>query len=218
MSPCGTRPAKFPEFTPLRGSTFATELVRYVNERKIAGGISTDLVRRSQHIYDMDQAIRLRMDTVGRQYGFNSPEAKPIWDKMRQIDSLTLPQIEEIIQQYGYPGKKLVGEKLSITAWLVIQHSNFPTQEKYFPLMQQAAERGDLAKGNIALLDDRIRVFKGQKQLYGSQVQNGPDGKPNGFHPIEDEPNVNKRRASIGLEPLEEYAKRFDFTYTLPKK
>lgn len=212
------KPGEYPEFAPLRGSTLTTELVRYVDERKIAEGRNPDLERRLQRIFDMDQSIRLRMDTVGRQYGFNSPEAKPIWDEMRQIDSLTLPQVEEIIQQYGYPGKKLVGEEQSITAWLVIQHSNLPTQEKYFPLMQQAAERGDLAKGNVALLNDRIRVFKGQKQLYGSQVSNGPDGKPNGFHPIEDELNVNKRRASIGLEPLEEYANRFGFTYTLPKK
>jgi hypothetical protein len=212
------KPGEYSEVAPLRSSTLADEVVRYVDERKIAEGRNPDLERQLQRIFDQDQAIRLRIDTVGRQYGFDSPRVKPIWDEMRQIDSLTLPHVEAIIQQYGYPGKKLVGEKQSITAWLVIQHSNLATQEKYFPLMKQAAERGDLAKGNVALLDDRIRVFKGHKQLYGSQVRNGSGGKPNGFYLIEDELNVNKRRASIGLEPLEEYAKRFGFTYTLPKK
>jgi hypothetical protein len=47
-------------------------------------------------------------------------------------------------------------------------------------------------------------------------VRNGPDGNPAGFHPIDDELNVNERRASMGLEPLEEYAKRFGFIYRLP--
>jgi len=36
--------------------------------------------------------------------------------------------------------------------------------------------------------------------------------------PIEDEPNVNKRRASVGLEPLEDYARHWDIEYKLPAK
>ncbi len=39
----------------------------------------------------------------------------------------------------------------------------------------------------------------------------------NEFFPIEDEANVNKRRAAVGLEPLEEYAKHFGIDYVLPK-
>ena len=31
--------------------------------------------------------------------------------------------------------------------------------------------------------------------------------------PIEDEKNVNQRRDSLGLEPMEEYAKRFGLKY-----
>jgi len=38
------------------------------------------------------------------------------------------------------------------------------------------------------------------------------------FFPIVDEVNVNKRRASVGLPPLEEYAKYFGVEYVLPKK
>jgi len=37
------------------------------------------------------------------------------------------------------------------------------------------------------------------------------------FFPIKDEADVNKRRASVGLEPLEEYAKYFEINYVLPK-
>ncbi len=37
------------------------------------------------------------------------------------------------------------------------------------------------------------------------------------FYPIEREANVDKRRASVGLEPLEQYAKYFGVDYILPK-
>lgn len=82
--------------------------------------------------------------------------------------------------------------------------------------MQEAADKGEMEKGNLALLLDRIRIRKGQKQLYGSQVHVDSDGKPDGFEPIEDEPNVNKRRAEVGLPPLETYAQHWGFEYKLP--
>ena len=67
----------------------------------------------------------------------------------------------------------------------------------------------------MALLIDRIRVYKGQKQLYGTQVKM-ESTRQKSFDAIEDEKNVNKRRAEVGLGPLEEYAKQFGFEYKLP--
>jgi hypothetical protein len=58
---------------------------------------------------------------------------------------------------------------------------------------------------------------QGKKQIYGSQLKTNEKTGKYEFYPIEDEPNVNKRRVAIGLEPLEEYAKRFGLDYTLPK-
>ncbi|GAB3167151.1 DUF6624 domain-containing protein [Telluribacter humicola] len=207
-----------PELAPLRASALAADFQRYLDEKKIAAGRNPDLERELAAIREADQKPRLKMDTVGREYGFNSPQAKPVWEEMVRADSVNLPKIERILQQYGYPGKSLVGEEQSMTAWLVIQHAPLAVQEKYFPLIQKAAQQGELEKSHLALLVDRIRVFKGQKQLYGSQVKNGPDGKPAGFEPIEDEPNVNKRRAEMGLGPLEDYARYFGFEYVLPKE
>jgi hypothetical protein len=36
------------------------------------------------------------------------------------------------------------------------------------------------------------------------------------FYPIEDEKNVNMRRANVGMQPIEEYAKYFGIDYKLP--
>ena len=106
----------------------------------------------------------------------------------------------------------MVGAKLGNTAWLIIQHSAVAIQEKYLPILQRAADQGEMQKTNMALLIDRIRVYKGQKQLYGTQVKMEANGQKS-FDAIEDEKNVNKRRAEVGLGSLEEYAKQFGFEY-----
>ena len=55
---------------------------------------------------------------------------------------------------------------------------------------------------------------QGKKQIYGSQVVYDKQGAPM-FYPIEDEKNVNTRRAKMGLQPIEEYAKFFGIEYKL---
>ena len=58
---------------------------------------------------------------------------------------------------------------------------------------------------------------QGKNQIYGSQVVNSKTGELV-FYPIEDEKNVNIRRAKVGLQPIEEYAKYFGIEYKLKDK
>jgi hypothetical protein len=83
--------------------------------------------------------------------------------------------------------------------------------------MREAAAKGELAKANLALLEDRVLVRQGKSQIYGSQLRNNPDTKKMEFYPIEDEAHVDERRSTVGLGPLTEYAKLFGLDYT-PKK
>jgi hypothetical protein len=75
------------------------------------------------------------------------------------------------------------------------------------------------AKGSeLALLEDGVAIRQGRKQIYGSQITRNDQTGKYSISPIEDEPNVNKRRAAVGLVPLEEYAKRWNIDYKLPEK
>lgn len=69
----------------------------------------------------------------------------------------------------------------------------------------------------MAMMQDRILMREGKKQIYGSQVVYNKTGEQI-FYPIEDETNVNIRREKVGLQPLEEYAKYFGIDYKLPKQ
>jgi hypothetical protein len=91
-----------------------------------------------------------------------------------------------------------------------------PVQEKYLPLMQKSVEEGESESNDLALLQDRVLMRQGKKQIYGSQVILNKSGGQE-FYPIEDEKNVNVRRKKVGLQPLEEYAKFFGIDYKLPE-
>ena len=69
----------------------------------------------------------------------------------------------------------------------------------------------------MAYLEDRILVYQGKEQIYGSQMRYNKLGKYE-FYPIMDEINVDKRRAAVNLELLEDSATDFGVVYTLPKK
>jgi hypothetical protein len=60
-----------------------------------------------------------------------------------------------------------------------------------------------------------VLIGDGKPQVYGTQAQpieewNGQDPTPK---PIEDEANVDKRRAEVGLPPLSEYRKLLKEVY-----
>ena len=124
-----------------------------IAQKAYTTGLNSTLEKNLEEIRDADQKIRLRMDTLVKRYGFKSPQVEPVYAEMLRIDSINTLKVEQIMQEYGYPGKKVVGDYLSTTAWLVTQHSPLAFQEKYLPLIQKAAEQGDLPKGNLALLE-----------------------------------------------------------------
>ncbi|HJR08821.1 MAG TPA: DUF6624 domain-containing protein [Pyrinomonadaceae bacterium] len=134
-----------------------------------------------------------------------------------KIDARNIARLEEIIKQHGWPGKSSVGEEASKAAFLILQHSDLARQQKYLPLLKKAARKGDALPADVAMLEDRILVNRGKKQIYGTQVHSGPDtGGKLVLAPIENEADVDKRRASVGLRPLKEYLKHFGIEYKPP--
>jgi TonB family protein len=157
----------------------------------------------------------LKDDQLYRRIKNATPEAdRENMNKQSRLDAANLVKAEKIIAQYGYPGKTLVGPNHQSTLFLVIQHNDTDVQEKYLPLLTQAAEKGELRSGSLAILTDRIKMAHNEPQVYGSQLHETPDGVK--LHPIADEANVNKRRAKVGLGPLQQYLKHWKINYQLP--
>jgi hypothetical protein len=104
-------------------------------------------------------------------------------------------------------GDKEVGNQAITALFMVIQHSNKSTQEKYLPLMREAVKDGKAKGKSLALLEDRVALRQSKMQIYGSQVFWSKANNKYFILPLEDPANVDKRRAKVGLQPLSEYVR-----------
>lgn len=170
-----------------------------------------------ERMHDTDQAGRSRIAAVSKEKGPMSEEVGALWQEQTTIDKANLSRLIEIIDEHGWPGKTMVGEKAASGAFLILQHADYEHQKKYLPLVQQAAAAGELEGQHLALLQDRILMREGKKQIYGTQLVSDPETGRWKLHPIEDEAGVDERRASVGLPPMSEYLKLFNLQYEKPE-
>ncbi len=159
--------------------------------------------KRLDYILERDQKTRAHGDSV---------------EFMAYFDSCNLAEVAELIDQYGWPSKHFVGGAGNRAVFLVIQHADLATQEKYFPLLEKSVAEEESSPSHLALMTDRIFMRKDKKQIYGSQVIFNKETGTQEFYPIEDEANVDIRREKVGLEPLKKYAKYFGIDYEYPEK
>ncbi|HWW41649.1 DUF6624 domain-containing protein [Pedobacter sp.] len=130
-------------------------------------------------------------------------------------DSLNLIKVTQILDKNGWLGPQDVGIDGSNALFLVIQHANLATQQKYLPMIRKAVKDGKTLSSNLALLEDRVNMREGKTQVYGSQLfKNRSTGKMC-FYPIADPDHVDERRKAMGLQPIAEYAKYFSLTWNV---
>jgi hypothetical protein len=159
------------------------------------------------------QALHKQGVAVGQTTSLGDPKVLLVVFKqtfsMTVIDDAHRRRLDAIIDEHGWPGKTLVGADGANAAWLIAQHADIDRafQKKCLDKIE-AMPRGEVEPQHIAYLTDRILVGQHKPQRFGTQM----DGqfKP---QPIEDEANVDKRRAEMGLEPLAVYQKKAKDAY-----
>jgi len=165
-----------------------------------------------------DQKYRLVWDSTMQKYGMNSPEFIDPIKRMNFQDSANMLIVGDILDKFGWLSKEQTSEDANDVLFLVIQHAPLQSQLKYLPLVKQAVTDKKAKATDYALLVDRTNMYQGKFQIYGSQLNYDTKGNLHVF-PIIDEPNVNKRRKSVGLPSMQEYLNLFNqnFSYRLPK-
>jgi hypothetical protein len=130
------------------------------------------------------------LDIYDRHQLSHAKNAKPA--EAKKIDDTNLARVKAIINQFGWPGNSLVGEKASAAAWTIIQNADLATQKLYIEEMTAAAEVKQLSPALLAATVDRIAIREGRGQVYGTDEK----------APIDDPEHVDDRRAKMGLPPL----------------
>lgn len=202
------------DLNPIKEDTRWNEVLQIVKNNKAAKeeGLDHELIAQLDSIRILDQMYRMEIEHTTETYGRESEELKELWSTINYYDSVNLIKIEQIIEEHGFPGRDLIGINNSNVIFLVIQHSDTKTQQKYLPMMRQAVEDHNLAASSLALLEDRVALNTGGKQIYGSQIWSDETGAYF-VAPIEDPEHVNERRKRVGLQPLEEYTMIWNFKW-----
>lgn len=93
----------------------------------------------------------------------------------------------------------------SVGQWATCAHADLDVgfQRQCLALLEAAVAAGEASASNFAYLVDRVRVHEGRPQVYGTQLQTTNGELTAGE--IEDEAQVDERRAHVGLGPLREY-------------
>lgn len=159
-----------------------------------------DIANKINEMAAKDQKLRKKLEIE---------ESKESLRKLRKLDKENTIGVKKIVDEIGLPTISKVGKEASYNAWLLVQHSpDLEFQKKYLRLMKENVD--DINPKNIAYLTDRVLMYEGKKQIYGTQVVF--DKKNQRYEPydLENSDRVDKKRREVGLEPISEYMDMFN--------
>jgi hypothetical protein len=184
---------------------------------KAEKNLDKSLVTILNSIFKEDQSYRRQIREIEKTYGTDSEEVKAQWETINEKDSINLIVIKNILDKRGWLGANIIGELGNITLFAVIQHSDLETQVKYLPMMREAVKKGNADASSLAMLEDRVAVRQGNRQIYGSQIAADQDTGEYYVSPLIDPENVDKRRAEVGLGTLSDYVSRYNMIWDIKK-
>ena len=138
-----------------------------------------------------------------------------VLDRLRESRIKGPENLCEILKEFGWPTKKLVGDDGAAAAFFLLRNTSSPTmQAALLPVIIAATSAGEISLRDFAFYIDRLRLNAGLKQLFGTQATIR-DGFLMMF-PIENEALVDARRKQYHLPPLAEYQRTLEQNYRLP--
>ena len=186
--------------------------VAYASDTTDWPAIKTEL----EAMHKTDQTLRLESNAVlvdARAKGVEVDQVaqKQLWSKINTQDLANQKRLTELVDLHGWPKQSVVGQEGAMTAFLIVQHAtDLNYQLKYIEAIREATRTGEASKQSFALLEDRVLLRQGKPQRYGSQVETKGGV---GLKSLDDEANLNARRAAMDMEPICEYLARFVKTH-----
>lgn len=193
------------------------EVARRVSEFEKAPVIPKDKawVRlKMAHMFDIDQFMR-NLFTKASEQGFAGRE-KEFFQKAYSrrfyiVDWQNTRDLKQLLKIHGWFKISKWGEQLDKQAWLLVQYAdNEPEfQKEVLQTLSALYKIKETDPSNYAYLYDRVASSfsdpgKRKPQRYGTQGSCIGPGKWEPL-PIEDLGSVDKRRAEVGLPPMQEY-------------
>ena len=177
--------------------------------------VNFDSIRVSlEEMFETDQRYRKQLNEKIQN---GEPFDQELVTKMNQADSSNQQHVIRLLNSHGWLEKSKIGEKAADALFYIIQHADIKIMEQYFDQLKALANDNEADKVSAAMMEDRILMYNGKKQIYGTQAKSRVkvDGTSEYFiWPIEDATHVITRRSDVGfITTIEENAKRLNAVY-----
>lgn len=145
-----------------------------------------------------DLETRTRLAKTGALFKGYHPEMQAVHDENAAL-------LADAFDALGWPGRDKLGDEGAAAAFLILQHaiSHPALQRRGLELMLDAIPLCHANALDAAYLSDRIAVFEGREQTFGTQFNWDAHGQLSPA-PTGDEADLDARRASVGLPPMAE--------------
>lgn len=149
-----------------------------------------------------DEDMRRRLEAQGLLHGGYHPDMELVHRKNASI-------LLDIIDQHGWPTVDLVGDDGAYAAWLMAQHAiGDPSfMRRCCELIHKASTSGLIPSWQYAYMVDRILVFEGKPQIFGTQIRITPDGPE--LYEVEAPDELDTRRHMMNLSSSSEHLATF---------
>lgn len=111
---------------------------------------------------EKDQEIREKFMEKYQETGYIDLDLN---QKMGEIDSINQIYAFEFLDKYGYPTYSKDGKKVCEGIFYILQHSNQQNMKRYIGELKDAAFEGEASLTHYALMQDRILMYDGKKQI-----------------------------------------------------
>jgi hypothetical protein len=163
------------------------------------------------------ELLSLQQESIAlHQEKLSYPNGKLPKKLIEDITKLTHKNSERlliIIKHHGWPSIDKVGIKGRDAAFVLVQQAEAELQTRLIPTLKNEFNQGQLSGQKLATLIDNNLIKQGKKQRYGTQlaIVNGQIV----FNEIEDESQVEQRRAKMKMMPMIQYKKLLKKMYQL---
>ena len=159
--------------------------------------VDDELRRELLAMRDEDLAVREELLKANQLAGSYHP-------RMQAVHVKNAARLRELIAKHGWPCTDLAGTDGADAAWLIAQHSiGEPAFMRHvLQLLRAMIEQKRVPACHAAYLEDRIALFEGRPQRYGTQSLDDPRDGLSRPWTLAYPDRVNELRASVGLQAL----------------
>ena len=125
-----------------------------------------------------------------------------------QMDEMNNVMLQRVIKDHGYPAASDFGMVTTHKFWILIMHQDkdLELQQSVLQWMRSMLFEGEVIGRDLAYLEDRVAVNKGECQVYGTQFRYDSEQNKNVPFDICEVKKLKKLRKKMGLMPFDTQA------------